>query len=205
MYFSSHERTECCGCGGCQQICPLHCITMTLLDDGFFYPEINEDICVHCNKCMDVCPIHRSEKTLTSFQILNCYYGWHKDEYIRMKSTSGGAFSAIAELVLKNSNSNVYGALYDVDWRVCHTRIDSQNGLERLRQSKYVQSNLGNCYSEIRKRLNHHENVLFCGPPCQVDGLRLFLGKEYKKLLLVELLCHGVTSPAIFKKIYTVF
>lgn len=172
---------------------------MSLLDDGFFYPEVIEEICVHCDKCVNVCPIHQSKKTLQSGQTLDCYYGWHKNESTRMKSTSGGAFSAIAELVLENSNSSVYGALYDDDLRVRHRGIDSQNGLDRLRQSKYIQSDLGNCYSEIRERLNHHEQVLFCGTPCQVDGLRLFLGKDYEKLLLVEFICHGVTSPAIFK------
>jgi len=199
MYLSSHDRSECCGCGGCQQICPLHCISMVLLDDGFFYPVVDEESCVHCDKCVDVCPIHQSEKPLHGCQTLDCYYGWHKNESARMKSTSGGAFSAIAEMVLENSNSSVYGALYDDDWRVCHRGIDSQNGLDRLRQSKYIQSDLGNCYSEIRERLNHGGQVLFCGTPCQGAGLRLFLGKDYENLLLVEFICHGVTSPAIFK------
>ena len=199
MYLSSHDKSECCGCGGCQQICPVHCITMTVLDDGFIYPEIDEESCVHCDKCVNVCPIYQSEKTLQGCQTLDCYYGWHKNESTRMQSTSGGAFSAIAELVLENNNSSVYGALYDDDFCVRHRGIDSQNGLDRLRQSKYIQSDLGNCYSEIRQRLNHHEKVLFCGTPCQCDGLRLFLGKEHEKLLIVEFICHGVTSPAIFK------
>ena len=198
MYLSSHDRVDCCGCGSCQQVCPLHCITMTLLDDGFLYPAVDEENCVHCDKCVNVCPIHQSEKTLQDCQSL-CYYGWHKNESTRRKSTSGGAFSAIAELVLESSDSSVYGALYDDDWRVCHRGIDSLTGLDRLRQSKYVQSDLGSCYSEIRERLNHHEHVLFCGTPCQVDGLRLFLEKDYEKLLLVDFVCHGVTSPVIFK------
>ena len=72
--------------------------------------------------------------------------------------------------------------------------------MERLGHSKYVQSDLGNCYSDIRTRLHLDEHVLFCGTPCQVDGLRLFLGKEYEKLLLVDFVCHGVTSPLIFRE-----
>jgi coenzyme F420-reducing hydrogenase beta subunit len=199
MYLSSYDRADCCGCGGCQQICPLDCITMTLLDDGFLYPVIDEENCVHCGKCVKVCPIHQSEKPLQDYQLLVCYYGWHKNESTRMKSTSGGTFSAIAELVLENSNSCVYGALYDDNWTVRHWGINSLIGLDRLRQSKYVQSDLGSCYSEIQERLNRHEHVLFCGTPCQVDGLRLFLGKEYEKLLLVDFVCHGVTSPAMFE------
>jgi len=172
---------------------------MRLLDDGFLYPAVDEESCVHCGKCVDVCPFAQSEKTLQDCQSSVCYYGWHKNESTRMKSTSGGAFSAIAELVLENINSSVYGALYDYDWRVCHREIGSQTGLDQLRQSKYVQSNLGGCYAEIRERLNRHENVLFSGTPCQVSGLQLFLGKDYENLLLVDLVCHGVTSPAIFQ------
>ena len=199
MYLSSNNRSDCCGCSGCQQICPLNCITMSLLDDGFYYPTVDEESCVHCGKCVTVCPIHQAHKTLRNDQTLACYYGWHKDEPTRMKSTSGGAFSAIAELVLENGHSCVYGALYNEDWRVCHRKIVSVRELDRLRQSKYIQSDLGNCYSEIQERLKRNDHVLFCGTPCQIDGLRLFLGKEYEKLLLVDFVCHGVTSPVIFK------
>ena len=172
---------------------------MTLLDDGFFYPEIDKEICIHCNSCVTVCPIHQSKNISEAKQVHHCYFGWHRDESIRMKSTSGGTFSAIAELVLKNPSSFVYGALYDDDWSVRHRGISTLDGLEKLRQSKYVQSKIGDCYSEIRDRLERDEHVLFCGTPCQVDGLRHFLGKEYARLLLVEVVCHGVTSPVIFK------
>lgn len=200
MYLSTHDRPDCCGCGGCQQICPTHCIIMTLLDDGFFYPVVDEERCVHCDKCLNVCPIHQVKNTTQEKQEHHCYFGWHKDEGIRMKSTSGGTFSAIAELVLKNRNGAVYGALYDSDWNICHRGISTLDGLEQLRQSKYIQSDTGDCYCEIRDRLNSNEHVLFCGTPCQVDGLRRFLGKEYERLLLVDFVCHGVTSPVIFKK-----
>lgn len=173
---------------------------MTLLGDGFFYPTVDEERCVHCGKCVNVCPIHQSKAALADGQTHHCYYGWHRNESTRMKSTSGGAFSAIAELILGHDNSAVYGALYDEDWGVCHKGIGTLDGLERLRQSKYVQSDTGNCYSEIKDRLDRDEYVAFFGTPCQADGLRLFLGKEYSRLLLVDFVCHGVTSPVIFKK-----
>jgi len=199
MYLSNYDRVACCGCGSCQQICPSQCITMKLLDDGFFYPAIDEENCVHCDNCKKVCPIHQPENKLLGRYPRDCYYGWHKDESIRMQSTSGGIFSAIAEWVLENSNSCVYGALYDDDWRICHKGVDSLVGLDRLRQSKYVQSSLGSCYSEIQERLNRHELILFCGTPCQVNGLQRFLRKDYEKLLLVDFVCHGVSSPLIFE------
>lgn len=170
------------------------------MDDGFYYPVVNEENCIHCDQCENVCPFYNSKRKLQDCQTYHCYYGWHKNEDTRKKSTSGGAFSAIAECVIENDHDAVvYGAVYDDKWRVCHRGIDTRIGLDELRQSKYVQSDMGNCYSEIRKRLNQNEQVLFCGTPCQVDGLRLFLGKDYEKLFLVDFVCHGVTSPLIFK------
>jgi len=199
MYLFSYDRTECCGCSACQQICPVNCIKMVVHNDGFFYPEIDLEACIQCNKCVNVCPFHRSKKSFQGNSILVCYYGWHLDEITRMNSTSGGAFSAIAESILETSNSRVYGACYNDTWRVCHKGTNSGNGLEALRQSKYIQSDLENTYAEIRDYLNLDGHVLFCGTPCQVDGLRCYLGKDYEKLLLLEFICHGVTSPAIFK------
>lgn len=199
MYFSSHDQFECCGCGGCRQVCPVSCISMTQMDDGFFYPEINQAICIHCDKCMDVCPFHQSNKALRACRSRDCFYGWHKNDVIRMQSTSGGAFSALAELFLENCGSFVYGALYDENWRVYHSGVNSRHRLDRLRQSKYIQSDLGDCYREIKDKLKHNRKVLFCGTPCQVNGLLLFLGKDDNNLLSVEFICHGVTSPAIFK------
>lgn len=200
MYLYTHNRTQCCGCGGCQQICPKHCISMTLLDDGFEYPIVDRKHCVDCGKCIEVCPIYQAENRIKGQQSNRCYFGWHKNKDIRMKSTSGGTFTAIAELVLRNKISAIYGALYDDNWSVRHRGVTTLDGLKKLRQSKYVQSEIGNCYSEIKNRLHNDEHVLFCGTPCQVDGLKHFLGKKYEKLLLVDLVCHGVTSPALFKK-----
>lgn len=171
------------------------------MDDGFLYPEINHEVCIHCDKCLEVCPFHQTDRSLRECQSLNCFYGWHHNEDTRAQSTSGGAFSALAELFLERENSFVYGALYDEKWHVRHKGIHSQDDLDKLRQSKYIQSDLGNSYREIKEKLKEHSHVLFCGTPCQVDGLRLFLGKEkeFANLLLLEFICHGVTSPVMFQ------
>lgn len=200
MYLYTHDRIECCGCGGCRQICPQHCISMVLRSDGFKYPAIDQEHCVKCGKCVVVCPIHQANNRSPQQQLQNCFYGWHKNSAIRLKSTSGGTFTAIAEQVLKNSKSAIYGALYDENWTVRHSGATELSGLEQLRQSKYVQSEIGDCYIGVKDRLENDEYVLFCGTPCQVDGLRCYLGEEYENLLLVDLICHGVTSPAVFKK-----
>ncbi|MGB3209079.1 MAG: Coenzyme F420 hydrogenase/dehydrogenase, beta subunit C-terminal domain [Desulforhopalus sp.] len=198
MYLLNNHAMNCCGCGSCQQICPVTCITMQAANDGFSYPVINEEACIDCAKCYNACPFHESNKSAEHVQKTRCYYGWHNNDYIRKDSTSGGAFSAIAEVVFNQNNTTVYGALFDENWTVCHKGIDKLDDLDSLRQSKYVQSEIGNCYVEIRGKLQNDEHVLFCGTPCQVHGLRTFLRKDYDKLLLVDFICHGVTSPAAF-------
>lgn len=200
MYLLTQNRGECCGCGACQQICPTDAIAMTFLDDGFLYPVVDESRCIHCEKCIGVCPIHQMNNLPAEAHSHHCFYGWHRDEGIRMQSTSGGAFSALAELMLAGLNGTVYGAVYDNNWGVRHIGTNRLHELKQLRQSKYIQSEAGGCYSEIRDRLDAGGSVLFCGTPCQVDGLRRFLGKDYGRLVLVDLVCHGVTSPIVFKK-----
>jgi coenzyme F420-reducing hydrogenase beta subunit len=172
---------------------------MKYRDDGFSYPVINEEECIKCNICKKVCPLSESKKSEKPRQEQECYYGWHRDADIRHESTSGGAFSAMAELILEDGGS-VYGAMFDEKFKVCHQESRIKDDLWKLRQSKYVQSETGNCYIEIKERLDNKKKVLFCGTPCMVHGLRAFLQKDYEDLVLIDFICHGVTSPLLFKK-----
>lgn len=199
MYLTDNETANCCGCTSCQQICPAQCIEMKLLHDGFMYPVVDKSKCTNCGICLTVCPIPESKQNKETDQIHDCYYGWHNDAHVRHESTSGGAFSAIAELVLANKGF-IYGATFDDKWHVCHMGIDKSEDLGKLRQSKYVQSGMGNCYSEIRDKLKRNQHILFCGTPCQVHGLRAFLKKNYTKLWLIDFICHGITSPHVFER-----
>lgn len=124
----------------------------------------------------------------------------HKNAHVRAQSTSGGAFSAIAELVLTRSQAAVYGASYQEDWTVHHQAVHSPGELNSLRQSKYAQSMLGKLYKEIDEHLSRGETVVFSGTPCQVDALRLFLGRSCDRLVLVDVVCHGVSSAALFQR-----
>ena len=196
-YLDDKNRIDCCGCESCRQICPKNCIKMEILGDGFSYPTIKEEQCVKCHLCRNICPISEAKTSEKPEQDHDCYYGWHNNETIRRESTSGGAFSAIAELILEEQGS-IYGAMYGDDFKVCHTEATNKNDLRKLRQSKYVQSEIGDCYIKIKEKLSENKKVLFCGTPCQVHGLSSFLQKKYHNLILVDFICHGVTSPSLF-------
>ena len=196
MYLNSYKDSDCCGCSACEQICPHHCIKMSENGEGFLYPVIDRTECVHCGLCEKVCPIENIHK---QEQKDCCYYGWHRDEHIRSLSTSGAAFIAIAQVCKARGYHHFYGAVYDEQMKVHHIdNLDFKNP-ELLRCSKYTQSRMDNSYSEIKEHLKKGEKVLFSGTPCQVDGLKRYLGKlGEENLFSVALVCHGVSSPKAF-------
>lgn len=196
MYLNSFKDCECCGCTACEQICPRHCIKMKENAEGFLYPVANRTNCAHCGLCEKVCPIAKHQR---QEQKDICYYGWHKNEVIRSLSTSGAAFVAIAQVCQNLGYEHFYGAAYDKQMKVQHIDNVGFKNPELLRCSKYTQSNMGNVYSEIKGHLRKGQKVLFSGTPCQVAGLKNFLGKlGDKNLFLVAIVCHGVSSPEAF-------
>ena len=190
------DKTNCCGCGACSNICPKSCITMQADEEGFLYPKINKKTCINCGLCEKTCPILNKPKT---YQILQCYAAKHKNSKIKLKSSSGGIFTALAENILKEGGV-VFGAAFDKDWNVRHTFCKNLNDLDKLRRSKYVQSDIGLTYRQTKDFLDKECKVLFTGTPCQIAALRNFLGKEYENLLTAELFCHGVPSPTVWQK-----
>ena len=190
---------ECVGCTACASICPKNIICMKKNEEGFQQPHIEEkDSCIECGLCERVCPILNNQKeTKNNHEI--AYIVQNKDTTIRKESASGGMFSAIAMSVLKKGGV-VYGAAYDSDYTVRHVRISEQEELWRLRNSKYVQSNLDGVFQMVKKDLIDDRQVCFSGTPCQVEGIKCYLGREYKNLLLVDFVCHGVSSPLIWEK-----
>lgn len=188
------DKKDCCGCTACQQICPKHCITMQPDDEGFLYPVVDINACIDCGMCEKVCPeLNRNIKTnpLTTYAAIN------PNLHIRMKSSSGGIFSMLAEDTIEDSGV-VYGAAFDRDWSVRHIKVESSEGLASLRGSKYLQSNLGDIFKDVRTELNSGRRVLFSGTPCQTSGLKKFLRKDYPNLTTVDFVCHGVPSPAVW-------
>ena len=165
-------------------------------EEGFLHPVIDPARCVHCGKCRRVCPQlnpqPRPQAVKTAFAC------WHKDEAIRNKSSSGGAFTAIAEEILSRGGI-VYGAEFDTPLKVRHAGCESSAGLSRFRRSKYLQSEMGHVFVEVRDMLSKGRCVLFSGTPCQVDGLYSYLGNRHEGCLYtVDFACHGVNSPKVF-------
>ena len=190
-----NRKQDCCGCTACQQICPVQCITMEPDEEGFLYPKINEDSCIRCDQCKTVCPILTP---LLPAGETKTYVGYARNEEIRRQSSSVGIFSLAAQFVLKRGGV-VFGAAFDDAFQVRHIGIESEKDLWRLRGSKYVQSSLDNTYPQVRQYLAAGRWVLFSGTACQIAGLKKYLGKAYDRLLTIDVLCHGVPSPKIWK------
>ena len=194
------KKEMCCACTACAKICPIGCITMKEDEEGFLYPSVDESKCVHCGKCEKVCPILRADEGTPETEGLkpepDAVGGWNKDEAVREASSSGGAFSLLADKILERGGV-IFGAALK-DMKVCHIAVTDQTGLALLRGSKYVQSVVGDSYPQVKEYLEQGKEVLFSGTPCQTAGLRSFLGKEYEKLYLVDFICHGVPSPKVF-------
>ena len=191
------EKRDCCGCSACANICPHGAIEMVENSEGFLYPEIDQSKCVNCGLCKKTCPI--LNKINDNFKTPDCYAAMADDE-IRKVSSSGGAFSIIAEYIL-NKNGYICGCTFDLDeLKAKHIIINSKEELYKLRRSKYLQSDIGNIYQEVKKILDNDNYLLFSGTPCQVAGLKSFLRKTYEKLLTVDILCHGVPSQKVYIK-----
>ena len=189
------DHTHCTGCGACMSACPRDAISMARDHEGFSYPVIDTSRCVRCGHCADICPILHPETRREHFPAV--YAVWNRDDKIRRDSTSGGAFSAIADYVLEGGGV-VFGAALDSHQHLRHTACFRKEDLWRLRGAKYVQSDLGNTFREIREALKTRQ-VLFTGTPCQVDGLYRFLGERPENLITCDIVCHGVPSPGVWE------
>ena len=191
------SENQCYGCAACFNACPVRAIEMKADKEGFVRPVVNEDVCVNCNKCEKVCPALHCDELKNNYAV-RFFAVQNSNANMVKKSSSGGIFALLAEHILAQKGV-VYGAAFDDENVLRHVRVDDFAELEKLLGSKYVQSDIGSVFMQVRADLHEHKQVLFMGTPCQVAGLKAFLGKNYDNLLLVDLLCHGVPSPEVWK------
>ena len=188
---------ECTGCFACYNSCAHKAIEMNPDKEGFYAPVVLEDKCTDCGLCEKSCPVLSPIKKEYFEQY--GYAAWNKDKKVRKESSSGGFFTEVASSILRQGGC-VAGAVYDENFKVKHTIIFNIEELNRLRGSKYAQSNIGNTFVEIKRLLKTEVPVLFSGTPCQVAGLYRYLRKRYENLYTIDLVCHGVPSPLIFEQ-----
>lgn len=191
------EKSNCCGCTACVQICPKQCISMERDEEGFFYPQVNQSVCIDCGLCANIChELHPFDKRKPQ----KLYAAINRNNDIRIKSSSGGIFSLFAENVINRDNGVVFGAKFDVNWQVIIAHTETIEGLEAFRGSKYVQAQIGTSYIKAEHFLKEGRKVLFTGTPCQIAGLHHFLRRKYDNLLTIDVVCHGVPSPKVWDR-----
>lgn len=190
------DKHKCCGCFACAQRCPKQSITMHEDEEGFLYPHVDTNTCIDCGLCEKVCPYFNTSEPKDP---IVCYVAKNTDEQVRFTSSSGGIFTPIAENIIATGGV-VYGARFNDQWEVQHAKAETKERLSDFRRSKYVQSLIGATYKEIEVLLKEGRDVLFSGTPCQVAALRFFLRKDYDNLITLDIVCHGVPSPKIWRE-----
>ena len=190
------RQEDCCGCTACFNICPKSAITMEADFEGFLYPRIDMDLCINCDLCERVCPLLNPPE-IKPYKRQD-YAVRTKDLEVLKHSTSGGFFTPLGKWVFENGGY-LCAATYDDEFHVIH-KILSNEGLDKARGSKYVQSNLDDCFKQIERYLRKGKLVGFIGTTCQVAGLKSFLLKDYKNLITIDLVCHGTPSPKLWDK-----
>lgn len=199
-YFETQDVFSCYGCGTCKDLCPSNAITMEEDQEGFLYPVIDETRCLHCGKCKEACiTVSKGleKKQEENFPVV--YAAYHKKEDIQKTSSCGGMFTPIYQHMLKKGGK-VVGARFDENWNVIYDIADTESECKRFRGAKYVFADSKNIKVRVKDMLDKGTNILFSGTPCQIAGLKSYLGKDYENLYTVEIMCSGGGSPKIFRK-----
>lgn len=189
---------ECCGCGSCINICPKNAISMKPDDMGFLYPNIDQSLCVDCGLCVKSCAFQNIREKNSPIEV---YASVRKDKEKLKKSASGGIFAVVAEHIL-SENGAVFGCSMETEdgkFYPRHIKAENKKDLLKIQRSKYVQSDTGKIFREVKKELLTGKKILFSGTPCQVAGLKAFLKKDYENLYTLDLICHGVPSIKLFQ------
>ena len=186
--------SKCTGCTTCINSCPKKAISFIEKNDGFKYPRIDENKCINCGICRKICPVLNTQKNES---INKCYVAYNNNKEDRINASSGSIFSIIANYILDNGGI-VVGAAFDKNNYLKHIAIEKKKDLQLLKKSKYIQSDLDHIFTYIKENIKKRK-ILFVGTPCQVAGIKRFI-KNDNNLITIDLFCHGVPSPKLFKK-----
>ena len=190
-------KEKCTGCSACMNVCPKGAITMIEHEPlGHIYPVIDNTKCIDCHLCEKTCPVN---SPVSLQKPLDAYAAISRDYDDLMSSSSGGAASVFSHVIVEHGGV-VYGCVQQNYKNIRHERIERKEELYKLKGSKYVQSNIGYVYSDVKRDLKNGKLVLFTGTPCQIAGLRSYLKKEYENLYTIDLVCHGVPSQRLLRE-----
>ena len=193
------KKEDCCGCTACSSACPHNAIEMKPDGLGFMYPNVDFDKCVECGLCVKMCQFREDYDKILEFESPKIFALRHKNMEEMAKSQSGGAFALLSDYILENGGV-VYGAGYEGHFRVVHKRATTKEERDELRKSKYVQSDLGNVFNEVKTDLKNGLMVMFSGTPCQTSGLIKFVGSRLReRLFVMDIVCHGVPAPFVWR------
>lgn len=191
---------KCCGCEICADICPSKAIVMKEDKEGFKYPIVDNNKCTNCGRCLKICPIRKNTFKVEKYEKSQAFAVKHKNEQDRMESRSGGIFTALSDVVL-NNNGIIYGCILNEKFEATHYRADNKEIRDLMRGSKYVQSSMKKIVNQVIEDLKNNKMVMFTGTGCQVQGIRQAIPTRLqKKLLLIDIVCHGVPSPKIWRE-----
>lgn len=194
------SKEHCCGCAACSTVCPFNAIKMEYDEEFFLYPIVDEQLCKNCGKCTKVCPAINKGKIKQDSHNLKVLHGFYKDDVKHLESASGGAATAFAEMILEKGGC-IFGSAYYDNFRAAHfVKVEDKEKLKILKSSKYIETEKNEIFKEVQRELMNQRLVLFTGLPCDIGGLKYYLGKDYENLYTCELICHGPTAQIIQKK-----
>lgn len=202
-------KETCSGCSACKAVCPVEAIEMQGDSEGFLYPVVNDELCIDCNRCAKVCPFHSQPEVAGRLEKTEVFGFKHKDENVRLKSSSGGVYTAITDHVIMQRQGVCYGVRYLDDMTVGYSRAESLEERDAFTGSKYVQASVGSLFKQIEGDLKDKRLVLVTGTPCQIAGVAKYVAlngiahdgvPESGELILMDMVCHGVPSPLLWSK-----
>lgn len=196
--FVKSKKKDCCGCALCEYVCPVSAIKMVRDSEGCEYPQIDNNKCIHCNKCVNYCIFNNKMEAKNNI-LFPIYYGARNNsENVVEQSRSGGAFTALSDLILKE-NGIIYGCILNKDFEAIHYRTDNEIGRDYIRKSKYIQSSIRETYDQIINDLKNNKVVMFSGTPCEVAAIQKAIPLNLQeKLILIDIVCHGVPGNKVW-------